>query len=84
MAEKLFSKEAVEAAIHFVARSMSGLVGREEARKNIESLPEGLAEIVMKEVINASREATQRKAQTMARVFGLLASELSTHLGKNQ
>lgn len=75
--EKLFSKAAVITAISLTARSMAGLVTREEALKTLENLPETLAECVMEEVVKAHKAQAAQKAKVMSKVLGMLAQGLT-------
>ena len=75
--EKLFTKEAVVAAIQLTAQGMVGLLKRDEAEKMLEALPESLASIVIEETVKAFRERASKKAKAMSQILGILAQGLS-------
>lgn len=84
MAEgKLFSKEAVIAAIRLTAQGAAGVLNREEAEKTIESLPEDLAEIAMSETISAMKKQASLKAKMMSKILGQLAQGLANDQKEN-
>lgn len=78
MAEtKVFSKDAVLAAIRLTALGAVGCMPKEEAIKVIESLPEDLADMVMEQTIKALKTQAAAKAKAMSKALGLLASTLA-------